>query len=70
MNYYYFNTNTDQNGYHEVHQRGCSYMPSDANRKYIGQFDNCVDAIREANRSYPSLKFDGCYYCCHECHKG
>ena len=70
MKNYYFNDNTDTNGYHEVHAESCYFLPSISNRTYIGCYSNCSDAIRDAKSKYPYKSFDGCYFCCHECHKG
>jgi hypothetical protein len=64
MSYYYVNNNAQSNGDHEVHQSGCSFMPSD--KKYLGSFDNCKDAVKEAKKTYS--KSNGCYYCSRECH--
>ncbi len=41
---YYVNNNQQPNGDHEVHVEGCIYMPG--NRKYLGEFDNCKDAVK------------------------
>lgn len=62
MNYY---VNT-QNYNHEVHADGCSSMPNPENRKYLGNYTNCRDAVREAKRTYPDA--DGCRICSSECH--
>ena len=53
MKFYYFNDNTDSNGYHEVHTEDCSYLPAIQNRTYIGYFSNCHDAIKEAHTKHP-----------------
>lgn len=66
MNNYFVNTNAQSNGDHEVHKDGCDYMPDILNRRYLGVFSNCNDAVKEAKKTY--LKADGCYYCCNECH--
>lgn len=63
---YYVNKNAQNNGDHEVHRLGCSYMPSEANRLYLGDFSNCRDAVREAKNHYRQV--NGCYYCSNECH--
>lgn len=63
---YYVNTNAQANGDHEVHEDGCSRMPLIFNRKYLGSFSNCKDAVEEAKKTYSTA--DGCYYCCKECH--
>jgi len=63
---YYVNKNVQANGDHEVHESGCSYMPDDENRIYLGDFSNCHAAVNEAKRYYPQS--NGCYYCSNECH--
>lgn len=70
MAHYYFNIYTDANGYHEVHTGNCAYLPSELNREYIGYYQDCQSAILAAHTAHPSKKFDGCYFCCRECHKG
>jgi hypothetical protein len=64
MAHYYVNNKTDDRGDHEVHKEGCSYMPAD--RKYLGSFTNCYDAVKEAKKTYPNS--NGCYWCSRECH--
>ncbi|MCT4631282.1 MAG: hypothetical protein N4A76_00930 [Firmicutes bacterium] len=65
--FYYVNTNAQNTGEHEVHAEGCNHMPSISNREYLGYFDSCKDALREArNKGYD--KVDGCFYCANECH--
>jgi len=66
MALYYVNKNAQSNGDHEVHEQGCSFMPSDTNRKYLGSFSNCRDAVREAKKHYSQV--NGCYYCSYDCH--
>jgi hypothetical protein len=63
---YYVNGNAQANGDHEVHKSGCSYMPTDANRIYLGNFDNCHDAVREAKKHYGRV--NGCFHCANACH--
>ena len=38
MPVYYVNKKAQDNGDHEVHEAGCSYMPEDENRKFLGSF--------------------------------
>ncbi|RJP61089.1 MAG: hypothetical protein C4539_20410 [Ignavibacteriales bacterium] len=64
---YYVNKNDQSTGEHEVHKDGCTYLPEEQNRKYLGVYSNCQDAIKEAKKDYYNV--DGCYYCCYECHK-
>lgn len=70
MKKYYVNDNAQANGDHEVHTPSilCSYMPDHANRTYLGEFDTCKEAVREAKKKHDQV--NGCYYCCNECHKG
>lgn len=68
MAYYYVNRNAQANGDHEVHALGCSHMPDLANRVYLGNFDRCQPAVREAKKTYPTA--NGCYYCSIDCHTG
>jgi hypothetical protein len=61
---YYVNNNKQPNGDHEVHKKNCSYMPS--NKKDLGEFDNCQDAVKEAKKTFPQS--NGCIHCCTVCH--
>jgi hypothetical protein len=66
MPLYYVNKEVQGNGDHEVHKSGCSYMPKEQSRKFLGAFTNCFDAVREAKKYY--TQSNGCYYCSRECH--
>lgn len=68
MSNYYVNKNAQQNGDHEVHKEGCSWMPELSNRLYLGDFTSCEPAVREAKKHYSQS--NGCYYCCNACHTG
>jgi len=63
---YYVNKNAQSNGDHEVHKSGCTFMPDEPNRLYLGDFMSCHSAVLEAKRHYP--RSNGCYYCSKECH--
>ena len=65
---YYVNQTPQENGDHEVHEKGCSYMPSAAKRLYLGEFTNCHDAVKEAKLHYPQS--NGCQSCSSDCHTG
>ena len=65
---YYVNSQAQRNGDHEVHKDGCTYLPSVLNRTYLGVFDSCVDAVKEARTHYSQV--NGCYYCSRACHTG
>ncbi len=67
MSRYYVNKNAQSNGDHEVHVSGCSFMPLEENRIYLGDFSNCEEAVKEAKKYYTDV--DGCFYCCLDCHK-
>ncbi len=69
-NFYYYNSNVDNKGNHEVHANGCNHMPSDYNKNLIGYESDCKAAIQRAKQKTGKSNFDGCYYCCNECHKG
>ena len=63
---YYVNKNAQPNGDHEVHREGCAWMPEEQNRIYLGQFDSCHGAVREARKHYSQV--NGCFYCSNACH--
>jgi hypothetical protein len=64
MKIYYVNNKAQSNGDHEVHTSDCIYIPSD--KKNLGQFLNCADAVKEAKKTY--TKSNGCYTCSNACH--
>lgn len=64
---YYVNVNAQPTGEHEVHQDGCSTPPLIHNRKNLGIFYNCQDAVKEAKKHYNNV--DGCKNCIPTCHK-
>ena len=61
---YYVNNRAQPNGDHEVHVKSCTFFPTDY--KYLGEFGNCQDAVKEAKKTYS--KSNGCRTCCKECH--
>ena len=65
MGDYYVNNNAQASGEHEVHKEDCKWMP--INKQYLGNFNNCHEAIKKAKEYYPNV--DGCFYCSNECHK-
>ena len=66
MALYYVNKNAQSNGDHEVHKSGCSWLPSKGNRIYLGDFDYCSSAVKEAKKH--SDQVNGCYHCSRACH--
>lgn len=63
---YYVNKNEQQNGDHEVHREGCSWLPASQNRIYLGEFSNCKSAVEAAKKHYSQV--NGCIHCSTECH--
>ncbi len=68
MSRYYVNRNAQDNGDHEVHTTGCSHLPDEANRLFLGNFSSCGPAVAAAKKHYP--RSNGCYYCARACHTG
>ncbi|NMH87655.1 hypothetical protein [Flavivirga algicola] len=66
MTNYYANKRAQLNGDHEVHTGECLFLPHDKNRKHLGEFGNCHDAVKEAKKHYSLV--NGCYYCSKDCH--
>lgn len=66
MKLYYVNKKPQIGGEHEVHSSDCIYLPALENRQYLGYFNSCGEAVKEARRFYANV--DGCYYCCPQCH--
>jgi len=48
MNYYYINSNEQENGDHEVHTTGCPHPPNEENRGALGSFISCSQAVAVA----------------------
>ena len=65
MNQYVVNSRAQFGGEHEVHQRGCAHFPS----RYIqlGHHESCHTAVERARQYFGNV--DGCFFCCHPCHK-
>ncbi|WP_051444930.1 hypothetical protein [Desulfocurvus vexinensis] len=68
MPYYHVTKAPQPGGDHEVHQRGCMYMPAPADCLPLGQHPTCHGALARAREHYPRVR--GCYWCCLECHPG
>ncbi len=68
MSRYYVNMNAQENGDHEVHTTGCSFMPKPENRIYLGDFASCAPAVAAAKKHYSQS--NGCFYCAKPCHTG
>ena len=66
MKLYYVNSNPQPNGDHEVHLSECAFVPNFINRKFLGFFKNCKDAVAEAKKTHKQS--NGCKSCLPECH--
>lgn len=64
------NKNRQNNGDHEVHNKtaGCLYMPLLENQVSAGTHDSCTGAVAAVKHTNPTLRINGCYYCCNACH--
>lgn len=67
MEHYYVGTDAQRTGEHEVHKSGCLYLPYANNRKYLGMFMDCEEALARARDYYDNV--DGCKWCAPECHR-
>lgn len=65
---YYMNENSQNIGDHEVHKEGCCWLQKAKNRKYLGDFSDCHQALKVAKQYDPNA--DGCFSCCKECNNG
>lgn len=70
MGFYLYNKNKTDGVYHEVHVITCNHLPDKINQVSLGVFSNCHDAIRKAQSMTDNRDFDGCKYCCGNCHNG
>lgn len=62
MKRYYLNIVQKRNGDNELHNEFCLYVPVIINAKYIGEFPNEIEALKEAIKDFPNA--NGCKYCC------
>ena len=65
MDLYYVNTDSNNNGKHEVHKLGCDYFP--INSTYLGPFIDLQDALAKARQYCPEA--EGCHTCCAPRHR-
>ncbi len=67
MPQYYVNTNAQANGDHEVHRAdNCPTPANEENRRYLGNFATCHEAVQKAKKHYPTA--NGCAHCSPACH--
>lgn len=65
MKKYYVNDNAQLDGYREVHNEDCGYIPLITSKTYLGIFSGCKPAIKAAEAYYS--KVDGCKICSPAC---
>ena len=63
---YYVNDNSQSNGDHEVHEKGCYWLGLAKSTKYLGNFTSCRPAVAAAKMFYPQS--NGCVHCSPNCH--
>ena len=70
MAYYYLNHDKQPNGDNEVHKSPCSTVDSflPDNFEYLGEYDNCSDAVSEARKRHLYWRINGCWHCSRPCH--
>ncbi|MGG7176322.1 hypothetical protein ACQPU1_01925 [Clostridium paraputrificum] len=68
MSFYYVNDKVDEKGQHEVHEEGCSKMPNEMYRTFLGDFGNEIEAVESSIRNC-YFNSDGCYFCCREANR-
>ena len=64
---YYVNNSAQSNGDHEVHEEHCAFLKLAVDVKFLGLFENGIQAVAYAKKLYS--RADGCFYCCKEAHK-
>ncbi len=62
---YYVSKIRQDNGDHEVHHETCRVVPKPENRRALGEFSDCKDAVSAAKEIYPTA--DGCKICSPSC---
>lgn len=70
MKFYYVNNDQTHNPglHHEVHTEEHAKQLHIRNIKYVGYFDNEIEAVAKAKSIYYDA--DGCAICCPKAHRG
>ena len=63
---YFISKEKNGAGKHELHASVCYKLPDPGKRIYIGEFEDCVQAMRLAESMIRSM--DGCPLCSPRCH--
>lgn len=69
MPIYCLNSNSQDNGDHEVHNVDCQWAKKILKPIDLGYHPNCRYAVQKARDDNPGYKIDGCIHCCPECHR-
>lgn len=65
MQNFYLNKIAQNNGDHEIHKEKCRFCDKrKPNFELLSAFSTEREALIKARRKYPSLKIDGCFFCC------
>lgn len=65
---YFFTKDTDAKGRHIVHMESCGFQSGQTEKIFIGYFNNGKEAVAKAQKAHPRMVFEGCFWCCPECH--
>lgn len=60
---YYLEQRIQSDGYRLVHTALCESLSGQVRKQYLGVFDDCLSAVKEARNVFPQVK--GCVLCCH-----
>jgi hypothetical protein len=63
---YYVNNNAQNNGDHEVHKDGCTWLSKIVSKTSLGYHSTCQSAVVAAKKIY--RQSNGCATCSPECH--
>lgn len=64
---YYCGVKANQKGIFKVHAEGCSYLQTKEKYIFLGQFNDCHQALKSAKLKHPYRMFDGCRHCTPDC---
>lgn len=62
MKFFYLSTAPNQEGFFEIHEKECEYIPDSLDRDYLGPFNNGMEALRSAVIRNPKSTL--CSHCC------
>jgi hypothetical protein len=63
---FYLDKRKDEQGYNQIHRKGCELLPEPEYQEYLGEFDVCMLAIAKAKKiGYKEV--NGCLSCTKPC---